>query len=1290
MNRKNDAVKKTQGEVRMRTTRKEKTKPINGCARIGFVLVLTIMISVLMPHGWTDPTEAQAALEYYKGTLNASTVTGNQDVTTVPFQPKAVIFYWTNNTTTGYTAGAYWGAGFSDGTNQRVLAVASNDNVATSNAGGAQRTDSVIVVLSNGTPTVDAQASFTQFLSNGFRLNWSNAAASAFIIHYVALGGTDIANVQVGGFNQAGLTAPISQTVTTGFQPDFVMFLAPERGAVVNTNGTLAAFNMGMMTETGQVSLGWGARDAQTANASVGHGQRTTHALMPMRRNLQDSSFTFTQWETTGFTINWDDAPGGTQEVFYLAIKGGNHRVGSFAKRSGTGSDPVTGVGFLPSGLMLMSYNHTAGAGATTTNAAKFSMGAGTDTTNEGSIWVQHVYNAATANTDANRSMVTGKIIRMSTSAATTNDEADLSSLDADGFTLGWTTSTTTAKELLYWAAGTACTDNDIATLATTNPASSSNVSGTVTIQAQVSTETTPDTMTGMVVNIAGSTGCNVTDGAMTWNGTSSRWEYTWNTSACGTSVADGGVTIDVRGYDPDCGGTTLVNAAQITNVTIDNTCTATAPAGLAAAAGTTTTSINLSWTSPTTGVNYYNVYRDGVKISTDGAVTTGSFSDSGPLAPSKTYAYYLRGYNTSGGCEGQASGTINKTTLAVTPASPIVTNTGTGTSVNVTIGSDANSAEAAYAIRINGGSFTDQFVQAGGSVGASAIWQTTSGWSTIAVTGLTNNTDYTFDVEARNGNGENIVSVPAFGSTTSVNVHVAAPSTLASCAGCHAYPPGDGTRSGATGSVVGSHQPHNKAAYTCAICHVAPSTETSADFDHRDGTITMQSSIQGGAYTGGTHAQINTPSPTSCSTNNCHGGAAGNTPTPTWGSGTKPQCISCHNGAVRALNAELVSGGSVTQRDAVKGEFGLAWGHKPSGKTPARAVVADADCIVCHLEGNYSTQQTSSYHADGYIDLRDPDGSGEAGITNIAGTSYRFIKFSTSYSAGTRYTDGHTREDVDNILTQKFCLACHDSNGATNTTARSNNGGTGTAMMPFGGYNLGANYTVLNGAAQAGGVVNAKTQFATTNSSVHPVLGPRNSDYPVNTRLAAPYNNIGTTRVAGAHNLANSVVLNCFDCHTTGTSLTNRTIVAHGSASTLRGTIYATSPTLCSSCHTGYTVTGNHGSGSAMASSTGRTDEGFNNNCHYCHSSGSTKPARPRPAQDYHGFNSLVSGGLWPTVNSRPYAFIRAWSGTAYHRPYRSSEFTTGSATCGAGTCPTGGAVGDGSNRTYTPGGTY
>ena len=396
--------------------------------------------------------------------------------------------------------------------------------------------------------------------------------------------------------------------------------------------------------------------------------------------------------------------------------------------------------------------------------------------------------------------------------------------------------------------------------------------------------------------------------------------------------------------------------------------------------------------------------------------------------------------------------------------------------------------------------------------------------------------------------------------------------------------------------------------------------------------------------------------------------------------------CIDCH--------ASVQAGTHGTPRDAVTAEFGLAWGHKKSG----RGAVTNADCIVCHLEGEFATQaRSATYHADGNIDLRDPDGAGEAPITNVSGGAFTFTKFSTSYAAGARTATGHTSNAIDNVLTQKFCLACHDSNGATNTTART---ASGTAFMPWGGINLGANYTVANGAASAGGVVDVKTQLATTNSSWHPVLGPKNRDFPTAARMNDPYKPTGTRGTAGTLNLG--VVINCFDCHNvSGASpLTSRTVAAHGNAETIRGiaTVSGTpsaanSVTLCQVCHAGYTVAP-HGTGSAWSA-------GNNNGmtpyaqygCNICHSSGYTT-AVPRPirAQDTHGSNTLGTVGTLLATTSRwstdptPYAFIRNRQVLPQHQPKRIGVTTFTNPTCMGGNvspCSQG-------SQNYSVGGTY
>ncbi len=486
----------------------------------------------------------------------------------------------------------------------------------------------------------------------------------------------------------------------------------------------------------------------------------------------------------------------------------------------------------------------------------------------------------------------------------------------------------------------------------------------------------------------------------------------------------------------------------------------------------------------------------------------------------------------------------------------------------------------------------------------------------------------------------------------------------------------------------MNSHANHSS--QTCDTCHSTVVNATPAIIST---TLHNNDAYNLLAKSGVTFTYTYNAASSSCSTVSCHGGTA------RWGA-SDMNCISCHSSPQTGTHG--------TPRDAVVGEFGLAYGHKKTG----RGAVTPGDCIVCHLEGKWSgtvgssSIVTSNYHMDGNIDLRDPDAlGGEVAITNMTGGAFTFTKFATAYTAGSRTSTGHTSNNVDNVITQKFCLACHDSNGAQNSTARSN--ASSTNAMPFGGVALGATYTAINGAIGTQGLIDVKSQFATTNTSVHPVLGPRTSDYPVNTRLAVPYDNIGTTRTAGGHVVAPSVVMNCFDCHNTVGRLTTRTVAAHGNAVTIMAPIYtnanATATTmLCTICHVGYNAapgtTSQHGAGSAGASSWNSVSA--TTICHNCHSSATTSPARPIRAQDYHGTSTLAGGALWtwggsgtpnpapPVGGSKIYAFIRNTNNFFGHHPYRGvGEWTTGSATCQGGT---GRCAGNNGTQTYTPGGTY
>jgi hypothetical protein len=78
----------------------------------------------------------------------------------------------------------------------------------------------------------------------------------------------------------------------------------------------------------------------------------------------------------------------------------------------------------------------------------------------------------------------------------------------------------------------------------------------------------------------------------------------------------------------------------------------------------------------------------------------------------------------------------------------------------------NSNPATTKYAIREAGGNY----VQANGSLGATAVWQTAAVWATVTVTGLDDDTLYSFDVKARNTTAVETTFGTAVSGTTLLN----------------------------------------------------------------------------------------------------------------------------------------------------------------------------------------------------------------------------------------------------------------------------------------------------------------------------------------------------------------------------------------------------------------------------------------------------------------------------------------------------------------------------------------
>jgi hypothetical protein len=107
-----------------------------------------------------------------------------------------------------------------------------------------------------------------------------------------------------------------------------------------------------------------------------------------------------------------------------------------------------TGLGFLPSAVFLASFQDI--TRATPVVHARLGMGA-SDGTREGTTAIQDA-DALSTTSVQNFDKTTKVFAKVDNTTSTIDAEADLASLDADGFTLNWTTNDAVATEMLYVA----------------------------------------------------------------------------------------------------------------------------------------------------------------------------------------------------------------------------------------------------------------------------------------------------------------------------------------------------------------------------------------------------------------------------------------------------------------------------------------------------------------------------------------------------------------------------------------------------------------------------------------------------------------------------------------------------------------------------------------------------------------------------------------------------------------------------------------------------------------------
>lgn len=294
---------------------------------------------------WTS--SAHAIMMSKVGYITVPASTGTQSITGLNFEPKIVIFYGNAlSTSAGINkrpASMFYGVMSSSA--QWVFHIGGNNGVTIDTTRNYHSTTSCIAAYDYVTKKFEAD--YDSLDSDGFTIEWTTVT-SGLLINYVAYGGDDITEVDVGTFTTAG--AGLTNTINLGYS-------LASSGNIVNFVGTYQSSTGLQAPDPAGLCVGWYDGTAQHSSAmSMGYNAgvtaRARGAQRPfaMCRTKKTTSYLSTGTAASastpgdsanGVKITWGGSNIGAGRCGYWAIRGGQWAVDNWNFPASGGSDPV-------------------------------------------------------------------------------------------------------------------------------------------------------------------------------------------------------------------------------------------------------------------------------------------------------------------------------------------------------------------------------------------------------------------------------------------------------------------------------------------------------------------------------------------------------------------------------------------------------------------------------------------------------------------------------------------------------------------------------------------------------------------------------------------------------------------------------------------------------------------------------------------------------------------------------------------------------------------------------------
>lgn len=290
-----------------------------------------------------------------------NTSTGTQDITIPGFgTPKAAIFIYdipTSNDTITITSRN--SKGYTDGTNQCVAGVVSIGNQGTSNTARMTRNDRVISQVTSVGES--ASASFDSWITDGVRINISDAPSVASFVTVTLINGTDVTDAHA-EFS-ASLTSTSNNITTLGFEPDIVFIDSIGSSASSAVVGAHAIISSGIAINDGtdkNFSVMNFDEDNQ-ATSDTGQLTSSTYCTGQFFNGTMQWGGAIENYDADGFNINTNASPG-NDRVIFLALKFSNSPMISASiedSPTATGSHSFGSAPSIPSYLYMITANNT-------------------------------------------------------------------------------------------------------------------------------------------------------------------------------------------------------------------------------------------------------------------------------------------------------------------------------------------------------------------------------------------------------------------------------------------------------------------------------------------------------------------------------------------------------------------------------------------------------------------------------------------------------------------------------------------------------------------------------------------------------------------------------------------------------------------------------------------------------------------------------------------------------------------------------------------------------------------